>query len=979
MTAFNFHRRRTRRWWYAGVTLVAAAFFAVFYVAGSSADNAGGCDFFNGSTNLCSGPLSGSTFAGGDGNLLTSPTTYGSPDWQNVAGLNHGIDLASGGGDNSFGNGTKEDNPNVTVVSGSIPPNKSDLTRFYEASEFASNSNFLYLAWERSNVLGSANMDFEINQQATPGLGTPGPHTINRTAGDLLITFDFTNGGGKPTLGLLKWVTSGSTSQCFSSNALPCWGNHVTLNGTNSIGAVNTDPVTDPLFPNEGNYINPVPALQFGETAINLTGAGVFPPGTCEAFGSAFLKSRASASFPAEVKDFIAPIPVNISNCGTIRIHKVTQNGDNTFNYSTTGGLSPSTFTLSNGGTQSFQGENKIPPGNYSVTEGSEPPNWTFVSLNCTATGSGTSATTSGTTASIVMQPDGVVDCTYTNKTKKQPAISTSASGPVIVGNPIHDIATLSGGTSDIGGSITFHLYPSLADCQAGTNQSYTNTVTVNGNGDYNSGDFTPTAAGTYFWTAVYSGDANNQGASTACGDANESSVVNKQSPAIVTHASGPVIVGNPIHDVATLSGGFNPTGSITFHLYPSLADCQAGTNQSYTNTVTVNGNGDYNSGDFTPTAAGTYFWTAVYSGDGNNQAASTACGDANESSVVNKQSPAIVTHASGPVIVGNPIHDVATLSGGFNPTGSITFKLYPSLADCQAGSNVLYSNSVTVNGNGDYNSGNFTPTAVGTYYWTAAYSGDGNNQAASTACGDANEASVVNPPQTAISTNAISPVTIGDPIFDIATLSGGFNPTGSITFHLYPSLADCQAGTNQSYTNTVTVNGNGDYNSGNFTPTAVGTYYWTAVYSGDANNLGASTACGDANESSVVNKAPSTIATAQSVEPNDSATLSAGAGGTPTGTVHFKLFGPGDPTCSGSPVYSQDVTLDSNGMASTDNESFSIAAAASDDYKWLVVYDGDATHDGATSACGTEHFTLTIVNQPVVSPTHQQLAFNHR
>src|SRR6266436_6945725 len=178
-----------------GVALVMA--FAI--PPGVFADLAGGCDFApTGSSPSCLPPLSGSTFAGGDGNLLTSPTTFGTTDWQGVSGLHTGIDLASGSGDNAFGQGTKEDNAAVTVVSGSIPPNKSDLTRFYEASEFANNSNFLYLAWERSNVLGSANMDFEINQATTPGLGTPGPHTINRMAGDLLVTYDFTNGGSKP-------------------------------------------------------------------------------------------------------------------------------------------------------------------------------------------------------------------------------------------------------------------------------------------------------------------------------------------------------------------------------------------------------------------------------------------------------------------------------------------------------------------------------------------------------------------------------------------------------------------------------------------------------------------------------------------------------------------------------------------------------------------------------------------------------------
>jgi hypothetical protein len=150
-------------------------------------------------------------------------------------------------------------------------------------------------------------MDFEINQvdQTTSGLDIAGQHTITRTAGDLLVTYDFTNGGGNPVLGLLKWVTSGPTSQCFSSNSLPCWGNRVDLSAAGfAEGAVNTATVTDTIA---------LPGLTFGEAAINLT--AVFPAGQCEVFASAFLKSRSSASFTAEVKDFVAPQPVHLSNC----------------------------------------------------------------------------------------------------------------------------------------------------------------------------------------------------------------------------------------------------------------------------------------------------------------------------------------------------------------------------------------------------------------------------------------------------------------------------------------------------------------------------------------------------------------------------------------------------------------------------------------------------------------------------------------
>ena len=422
------------------LTAAAAVAIGLAIPAASFADNASGCDFAaSGTTQSCSSPLSGSTFAGGDGNLLTSPTTFGTTDWQNVSGLNAGIDLTSGSGDNAFGQGTKEDNAAVTVVSGSIPPQKSDLTRFYEASEFASGSNFLYLAWERTNSLGSANMDFEINQMTTPGLGTPGAHTINRTAGDLLVTFDFTNGGGRPTLGLLRWVTTGSTSQCFSSNSLPCWGNQQTLNSADSIGAVNNlDAVTDPIAPNAPRSLA---ALTFGETAINLTAAGVFPPATCEAFGSVFLKSRASASFGAEVKDFVAPVPVNISNCGAVRIIKHTdpRGLNQAFSYTSTipnpvgasttpactSDSTPSSFTLNdNGNTTGDNAANtenciNVPAGSYTVVEGAEPANFTLESLSCTATGAGSSGSQDGANpfqADITLAPNGLVICTYVNQ-----------------------------------------------------------------------------------------------------------------------------------------------------------------------------------------------------------------------------------------------------------------------------------------------------------------------------------------------------------------------------------------------------------------------------------------------------------------------------------------------------------------------------------------------------------------------------------
>jgi hypothetical protein len=391
----------------------------------------------------------------------------------------------------------------------------------------------------------------------------------------------------------------------------------VNLNSTNSIGAVNNvGAVTDPIAPNAPRTL---PALTFGEAAINLTAAGVFPPGTCEAFGSAFLKSRSSASFPAEVKDFVAPVPVDISNCGTIKIHKVTENGDATFGYTTTGGLSPSTFNLSNGGTRDYG--DTVPPGDYTVTESTVPSGWTLKKLECTAAGSGTSASTSvaTATASITMAPQGVVDCTYTNHTNVSPSITTSLSDSTVsVGDAVHDSATLTGATAGAGGTVTYTVY-SDNTCSTKVADGGTKTVT-NGNVP-DSDPVTFNNAGTFYWQAVYSGDANNNGATSDC--TSEKLVVNPNTPGISTAQH---VIPN---DDATISGATTQAGgTITFNLYaPDDATC-SGT-PAYTQQVNVSGNGTYKTTNTTFVASdnGEWRWQVIYSGDGNNAGATSACG----------------------------------------------------------------------------------------------------------------------------------------------------------------------------------------------------------------------------------------------------------------------------------------------------------------------------------------------------------------
>src|SRR5262249_6555899 len=61
----------------------------------------------------------------------------------------------------------------------------------------------------------------------------------------------------------------------------------------------------------------------------------------------------------------------------------------------------------------------------------------------------------------------------------------------------------------------------------------------------------------------------------------------------------------------------------------------------------------------------------------------------------------------------------------------------------------VIFTSTKTVNGNGDYTSDPFTPSAIGKYRWTASFTPNNtNNKAVATACNDPNESVVVTNPK---------------------------------------------------------------------------------------------------------------------------------------------------------------------------------------------------------------------------------------
>jgi hypothetical protein len=541
-----------------------------------------------------SGALAGSNFESADGNEAVDTT--GNFDWS-ALGSNITLeadqpDTPSGSSDESFTQGTKSDTAIPTIETGSIPPNKSDLTRMRVASETLANGDVVvYVAWNRANTLGSANMNFEFNKSATP---SDNGVTPVRSAGDVLITFDFANGGNVPSLGMARWTTTGP---CYANGSkAPCWGEFLDLDAAG---------IADGQVSEDG---------KFGEAAVNLTDAGIFGSSSdeCTSLGSAYLSSRSSDSFTAALKDFVPPAPISISNCGTVTIRKVTVPADNTtdvFTFSKgfdTDSTTDATFDLKNGESKAY--DDVLQGTGYTVSESSLPTGWSLTDIDCSAS-SGVTPLVSVANKTVTFDIDSnddSLDCTFENtapaKLIVKKVVNNTAGGP----KQATDFAF------SVNGETAINFLQDGGDILKGRNEL---TVAP--------GIYTVTEPETFGYDREYDNCANLNipaGGEATC------TITNKY-PQASTSAS--TVQSWVLKDELTIVGfraGAPTPGTVTFELYKG-GTCTA-PNLKFTETVTDITSANVSmTGGYSTKETGDYSWVVTYSGDEYNLGSTSACG----------------------------------------------------------------------------------------------------------------------------------------------------------------------------------------------------------------------------------------------------------------------------------------------------------------------------------------------------------------
>ncbi len=376
-----------------------------------------------------------------------------------------------------------------------------------------------------------------------------------------------------------------------------------------------------------------------------------------------------------------------------------------------------------------------------------------------------------------------------------------------------------------------------------------------------------------------------------------------------------------------------------------------------------------------------------------------------------NKQNTAQIatqqSTATGTVFPGTNVTDTATVTGSnssLNPSGTVSFFLcgpLQSASGCSSSDQTRVSAGTGTLGNGAGGVSTATsspavntsgsPLAAGIYCFEATWPGDTNYPGALDATSATNECFTVSTISTTVVTTP-SPgqngsTTFGDTtVTDSATITaaqgGGGAITGTVTFFLCnPSQltgGTCPSGGTQvSSTTTLVDQGvsppkavavSSAFTNGGNGVNQLGTWCWRAVYAPGGVNGNNYTGNSDASSTECFTVTDSTSgSSAQTWQPNDSATVAAAHGAPLNGTLSIQLYtGDNCGATSGSAVNGQEyhktltnATSAADRTVTSNNTTFSVSTSTS--VSWLVTFT--STNANVTGSTHCEKTTLTITN----------------
>ena len=233
----------------------------------------------------------------------------------------------------------------------------------------------------------------------------------------------------------------------------------------------------------------------------------------------------------------------------------------------------------------------------------------------------------------------------------------------------------------------------------------------------------------------------------------------------------------------------------------------------------------------FTPTAPGYYGYQLTIAATARVSGVTTACGGSGETFAV-FAAPAVHTVVSAATVTaGSALSDTVTVSGLGDQPATVSASLYgpyPSATKMTCTGPPVWTGSIPVQADGQYQTAPVTLTVPGYYVYVESIAAAGFVRAATTGCSIASETTLVPGAPTVTTQVSAATTAPGSQISDQVVVAGLGALGATINVSLYGPYAstkaiDC-AGTPVS-TNTVTANGNGTYTSPKVTLPSAGYY----------------------------------------------------------------------------------------------------------------------------------------------------------
>ncbi|HTV16970.1 MAG TPA: Ig-like domain repeat protein [Acidobacteriaceae bacterium] len=392
------------------------------------------------------------------------------------------------------------------------------------------------------------------------------------------------------------------------------------------------------------------------------------------------------------------------------------------------------------------------------------------------------------------------ITVSYSGDTNNAAAVSTTLTQTV---QETTATTVVSNKNPSVGGTpVTFTA--SVAGTSHGTvtgTVTFKNGGSILGTGTVSGGVATYTTSalpvGTDSITAVYGGDTLNA-ASTSAGLTQ--TVEAAGTSTTLTSSDNPSLLGANVTFTATVTGnGATPTGNVTF---------KDGANTLATVSLGATGVASYSTATL---AVGVHPITAVYNGDADNQKDTSAV----LNQAVQAHTTIVIGSSANPALAAASVTFTASVTNGMGtpPTGTVTFK---------DGTYSLAQITLPANGTVTFTTATL---AVGTHSITAVYSGDTDDEAAtSTVLAQVIQAI---PTKTTLGASPTSLNTDQQVSLVASVFSAGTVPiTGTVTF---------ENGATAIGTATLGASGTATLS----TALAAGNYNIVAVYSGDALNAG--------------------------------------------------------------------------------------------------------------------------------------------